>query len=177
MKSTRRIGAAVAALALASTLAACSGGQSVADACKIAEDTMTEVVATSQTDAQAAMQSAMEGEDVDLAEIFAPVVKALEETEGKVTNGDVKPALSAFVKEYKSFAGALGDFDMSAFKDISELSNIDPTAPDAEEKLAELQKMSEELQAQSEELQTTLTTQQETLTAAGTKLQEVCNAG
>lgn len=177
MKSTRRIGAAVAALALASTLAACSGGQSVADACKIAEDTMTEVVATSQTEAQSAMQSAMAGEDVDLKAIFTPVVEALEETEGKVTNGDVKPALNDFVTEYKAFADTLGEFDMSAFKDIAELSNVDPTAPDAAEKLAELETKGKELQAQAEELQTSMQTQQESLTAAGTKLQDVCNAG
>lgn len=177
MKSTRRIGAVVAALALASTLAACSGGQSVADACKVTNETMTEVVAQSQSDAQTAMQSAMQGEEVDLKAIFTPVVEALEETESKVTNDKVKPVLSTFVTEYKAFADALGEFDMSGFQELSDLSNMDPSAPDAAEKLEELQTKSEELQAQAEELQTTMQTQQEGLVEASSKLQEVCAAG
>ncbi|WP_427870994.1 hypothetical protein [Leucobacter luti] len=166
MKTARRIGAIVAALGLAATLASCAGGQSVADACKIANDTMTDVANKAQSDVQTGMQDAMAGKDVNFGEIFKPVVKALEDTQGKVTNEEVKKPLDKFVTEYKSFASTIEEVDLSALKDAQ---NIDPTAPDAQAKLEELQKSTEKLQADITESSTKL---QE----SSTELNSVCSS-
>lgn len=165
MKTARRIGAIVAALGLAATLASCAGGQSVADACKIANDTMTDVANKAQSDVQTGLQDAMSGGDVDFGEIFQPVVKALEETQGKVTNEEVKKPLDTFVTEYKSFATTIEGVDLSALKDAQ---NIDPTDPNAQAKIEELQKMSETLQAD-------VTESSAKLQEASTELASVCS--
>lgn len=159
MKSTRRIGAVVAALALASSLAACSGGQSVADACKIADTTVSEA----NTEMQTLMSDAMSGEG-DLATMFEPINKALDEAQSKVTNPDVSKALSSVADEFKGMSDELGDYK------LPDMSSIDATDPDA---MAEL----EALQADSEELAASLEKRAAALTEAGTNLQEVCAAG
>ena len=159
MKSTRRIGAVVAALALASSLAACSGGQSVADACKIADSTVSEA----NSEMQSLMSDAMAG-DGDLATMFEPVNKALEEAQAKVTNPDVSKALTSVADEFKGMSTELGDYK------IPDMSSIDPSDPDA---MAEL----EALQAESEELSASLEKRSQALMEAGTNLQEVCAAG
>ncbi|WP_449280442.1 hypothetical protein [Leucobacter sp.] len=173
---TRRTGAVVAAAGLALALASCSGGQSVADACKIAEETMTEVVTQSQADTQEALQGALQGEDVDFGAIFQPIKDALGETQKKVTNEEVKGALDTFVAEYNSFAEVIEQVDLSGFQELSEMSDLDPTDPDAMAKLEELQQKSTELQQQAEDLQTEIQGKTESLTEASSELGDLCNA-
>ncbi len=176
-KSLFKIAGIFGAAALTLSLASCSGGQSVADACKIAQDSMTDVVAQSQTDAQSALQSAMSGEETDFAAIFTPVVDALEDTQGKVTNEDVKGPLDNFVTEYKSFVETFDGIDLSAMQEIQEMSQLDMTDPANQAKLEELQTKSKELQQQSQELQTKLQDSQSTLMDASSELNDVCSAG
>lgn len=89
----RRIGALLAAGALATTLAACSGGQSVADACKIANDTMTEVSSDTEAATQQFMQDMTAGGEVDINALFEPIGKALESAQSEITNEEVSKAL------------------------------------------------------------------------------------
>ncbi len=150
MKSTRRIGAVVAALALASTLAACSGGQSVADACKIADTTVSEA----NSEMQSLMSDAMSGNG-DLATMFEPVNKALDDAQAKVTNPEVSEALASVADEFAGMSEELAGYK------LPDMSSIDATDPDA---MAEL----EALQAESEELAASLETRASALMEAGT---------
>lgn len=162
----RRTGALAATAALAFTLVSCSGGQSTAEACQIANDTMNSAVDQMNSDVQGALQGAVGGEDIDFGSIFAPVTEALHETQSKVTNEEVKGALDTFVDEYTSFAATIEGFDLSSFGDMSD---IDPSDPDAMQKL-------EEMQASAEELQTTLTEQTASMQEAAAGMQEVCGS-
>jgi chromosome segregation ATPase len=170
----RRTGAVVAAAGLALALASCSGGQSVADACKIAEETMTEVVTQSQADTQQALQGALQGEEVDFNAIFQPIKEALSDTQKTVTNEEVSTALDGFVTEYNSFVGVLEQVDLSGFQELSDLSDLDPSDPEAMAKIEELQEKSTELQQQAQDLQTDIQDKTEALTAASSELSELC---
>ena len=165
MKTARRIGAIVASLGLAAALASCSGGQSVADACKVAEETMTDVVTESQAEVQTQLESAMAGETVDLNAALEPVQEALKDTQSKVTNEEVKKPLDTFVSEYNSFVDVIKGADLSGMAD---LQNLDPTDPEAVAK-------AQELQADAQQLQTDLTDATSKLQDASTGLQSVCN--
>ncbi|PRI10634.1 hypothetical protein [Leucobacter massiliensis] len=170
-KAAGTVGAALLTLSLAS----CAGGQSVAEACQIAEDTMTEVVSQSQADTQQALQDAMQGEDIDLGATLQPVLDALGDAQKKVTNAEVKDALDGFVDEYQTFADTISAIDLSAFQELSDLSDLDPSDPEAMAKLDELQQKSQELQQKSQELQTELNERTEALTSASSKLEELCS--
>lgn len=166
MKTARRIGAVIASIGLAAALASCAGGQSVADACKVAEETMTDVVTESQTEIQAQMQSAMSGEEIDLNAALEPVQEALKDTQSKVTNEEVKKPLDAFVTEYNSFVDVVKGADLSG---MAELQNLDPSDPEAMTK-------AQELQEEAQQLQTDLTDATSKLQDASEGLQSVCNA-
>ena len=73
-----RIAGIAAAIALTATMTACSGGQSVADACKIANAEMTTATSSMSSDLNSAMQNATSGEKVDFAALFAPVTEGLD---------------------------------------------------------------------------------------------------
>lgn len=171
----RRTGAVVAAAGLALALASCSGGQSVADACTIAEETMTEVVTQSQADTQQALQGALQGEEVDFGAIFQPIKDALGETQKKVTNEEVKGALDTFVEEYNSFIGVIEAVDLSGFQELSEMSELDPSDPEAMAKLEELQQKSADLQQQAQDLQSDIQDKQGSLMDASSELADLCN--
>lgn len=175
-QNIRRAGAITTAALLAFGLASCSGGQSTADACAIVQDTMTESVNSSQSEVQSAMSDLMSGKSTDFSAIFAPVNKALEDAQGQVTNTEVSEKLDAFVAEYGNYTAVLEDVDLSAFEDIAELSNIDPTDPEAMEKAEELQAKAQELQETSTELQAAVQKEQDSLSAASKDLQDVCNS-
>lgn len=158
--SIARFGGAVAVAALTVTLAACSGGgQSVADACKTAEAAMSEV----NENTNSMVQEALSGE-ADYAELFAPVQEALSNAESEITNEEVKSALGSVGTEFDALVEDLSGLELPNADDI------DPTAPDAME---QLNKMQEDAQAASESLQE----RSQALMDAGTKLQELCNAG
>ena len=166
MKTARRIGAVVASIGLAAALASCSGGQSVADACKVAEETMTGVVTESQTEIQSQMEAAMSGGEIDLDAALQPVQEALKDTQSKVTNEDVKKPLDAFVGEYNAFVKVVQDADLAG---MAELQNLDPSDPEAMAK-------AQELQAEAQTLQTEITDATKKLQDASNDLQSTCNA-
>ena len=159
-----RIGGLAAAIALTATMTACSGGQSVADACKIANTEMNKATSSISSDVNAAMQQATQGEKVDFAEIFAPVQKGLEEAGKKVTNEAVKAPLTAFATEFNGFVKVFDGFEMPDMK------NIDATDPAAMDKLKEAQTKVEEISTKAQDASAKLTEQ-------GKKLQEICNKG
>ncbi|MBS1698425.1 MAG: hypothetical protein JST25_08515 [Actinobacteria bacterium] len=159
-----RIGGVAAAIALTATMTACSGGQSVADACKIANTEMTAATSSISSDVNSAMQKATQGEKVDFAEIFAPVQKGLEEAGKKVTNETVKAPLTAFATEFNGFVKVFDGFEMP------DLKNIDATDPAVMDKIEQAQKKAQEISTKAQDASTKLTEQ-------GKKLQEICNKG
>ncbi|WP_416442417.1 hypothetical protein AB3K78_08680 [Leucobacter sp. HNU] len=159
-----RIGGIAAAIALTVSMAACAGGQSVADACKIANDEMTKATSSINSDVNAAMQKATQGEKVDFAEIFKPVTEGLDKATSKVTNEKVKKPLDAFATEYKNFTKSFEGFEMPDMK------NIDASDPAAMEKLQQASEKAQEISKNAQAASTKLVDQ-------GKKIQEVCNAG
>ncbi|MBS1673407.1 MAG: hypothetical protein JSS74_05515 [Actinobacteria bacterium] len=161
-----RIGGVAAAFALAATMTGCSmlGGQSVADACKIANEEITKASSSVSSDLSDAMQNATSGEKVDFEGLFAPVQKGLDEAQKKVTNETVKVPLSAFAKQFKTFTTSFAGFE------VPDLKSLDPTDPTAMDKITEAQKKIEEIstktQAESSKLQD-----------LSKKLQDVCTKG
>ncbi|MFT4231651.1 MAG: hypothetical protein QM606_02590 [Leucobacter sp.] len=121
----RRTGAVLATAGLALGLMSCSGGQSVEEACTVAEETMNEVVTESQADIQQSLQDALQGNEVDFEATLKPIQDALAETQDKVTNKEVKSALDAFVDEYDAFAASIEEVDLSGFADLSEMADLE----------------------------------------------------
>lgn len=158
LKKFARTGALVAAAGLALSMSACSGGQSVAEACKVANETVNEV----NQDTQQIMQDALSGGD--MTELFAPVEKALDDAQSKITNEEVATKLGKVQDEFSAMSSKLEGVEMP------DMSNIDPTDPDA---MADL----ESQQAELEQLSTDMQESSEALMAAGQDLQETCNAG
>ncbi|MBK0420786.1 hypothetical protein JD292_01645 [Leucobacter sp. CSA2] len=164
MKSVRRIGAVLATFGLAAALVSCSGGQSVADACKITNDQMESVVTKSQSNVNAELQKATQGEDADIKGAFEPVTKAIKDAQTKVTNEEVKKPLDTFAKEYNSFIDSVEGVD---FKQFADLKNLDPTDPNAMEKAKAVQETAQKLQKD-------MTDHATKIQDAGNKLTEVC---
>lgn len=159
----RRGSGLIAIAGLAVALVGCSGGQSTADACKIANDNMTEVTQEAQASSQAVMEAMASGEDVDFESLFAPTREALAKTQEEVTNEEVAAAVDKFATAYESLTDELSTME------IPDMSSFDPSDPEA-------MAQAEEIQAQATELQETMTTQAENLTASMTELTEVCGA-
>ncbi|OZB85356.1 hypothetical protein [Microbacterium sp. 13-71-7] len=159
-----RIGGLAAAIALTATMTACSGGQSVADACKIANGEMNKATSSISSDVNSAMQQATQGDKVDFAAIFAPVQKGLEEAGKKVTNESVKAPLTAFATEFDGFVKVFDGFEMP------DLKNLDATDPAAMDKLKAAQDKAQEISTKAQAASAKLTEQ-------GKKLQDICNKG
>lgn len=158
MKSIRRAGTVVAALALAIPLAACSGGQSVAEACDIANVAVNEANAETQS----LLQGLGQGEG-DLSSMFDPVNAALEKAQSQVKNDEVSDALKRVADEFSALSVDLQDFKMP---DMSELDMTDPEA------LSKLQ----EMQSQTEAFTSKLQSRSDSLMEAGNAWQELCPA-
>lgn len=163
---TQKIGRAsglIAATGLAIALVGCAGGQSTADACKIANDNFAEVQQEVQDNSQAAVDGMMNGEDVDFDSLFAPVNDALAKTQEEVTNDEVKPVVDNFATSIQGLTDELSGLD------IPNMADFDPTDPEA-------MAQAEEMQAQAAELQTAMQTHTENIQSATTELNEVCSA-
>ena len=160
-KTLLKISGALGAAALTLTLASCSGGQSVADACKIANSEISKASSSMQSDLSSAMQGMGAGETPDFNGMFEPILKGLDSAEEKVTNEKVKEPLSTFTSQYRDFAKSLEGFEMP------DMSTIDTTDPEAVAKATE----------GMQELSTKITEDSSELMKSGQKLQEVCNAG
>jgi len=159
-----RIGGLAAAIALTATMTACSGGQSVADACKIAQDEIQKATSNISSDVNSAMQKATSGEKVDFAGLFAPILEGLDTADKKITNESVKKPLEGFSAEYKSFVKVFDGFEMP------DLKSIDPTDPAAMDKLTEAQTKMKDVSTKVQDASTKLMDQAK-------KLQQVCTKG
>lgn len=159
-----RIGGIAAAIALTVSMAACAGGQSVADACKIANDEMNKATSSIQSDTSSALQKATQGEKVDFAGVFKPISESLAKVNDKVTNEEVKKPLKAFTDEFNTFVKTFDGLE------IPDVSKLDATDPAAMQKLQDAQKQLQDVSTKMQESSTKLTEQ-------GKKLQSVCNAG
>ncbi|MGO1539579.1 MAG: hypothetical protein ACTHZ9_05150 [Leucobacter sp.] len=162
-QTIRRSAALLAAAALTFTLASCAGGQSVADACTIANEAVTKVNSDVQSATQKFIQDSTEGGEADINAIFAPITEAMESAESEITNEEVAAALDKVSGEFDAITTTLEGFEMP------DVSDIDPTDPEAMKEL-------EDMQAQSEEMSATLTEQSQKLGEAGQNLQEVCSS-
>lgn len=154
----RRTGALLAATALTVSLAACSGGQSVAEACTVAEKAMEQAAEQSQSLLGGALNG---GDSAELDEALKSVQDGLDDAIKQVSNEEVGAALKQFDG---AFDGMMGD--IKALQDLN-LDGIDFTAPDAQEKVAAAQK-------QLEELTPKLESGSADMQAAGDKLTELC---
>lgn len=156
-KTTSKLAGVLGAAALVFSLAACSGGQSVAEACK--------VVGTSVAETQGGLQSAatevMSGNG-NFSDLFADAKNAFVEVEKKVQNSEVSDALKAMSDDFET-AGAL-------FKDIKmpNMADLDPTDP-------ETMAAFEEMGAQFQEKRGELEDLQASLEKSTTKFQDLCN--
>ena len=158
-KSLFKVAGIFGAAALTFSLASCSGGQSVADACSIANSTVNEATG----DLQSVLSDAMSGEG-DLSAAFDPITEALEEAQSEVTNEEVSTALTNFTEELSAMSGTLEGYE------IPDASSIDPADPEAMDKLEQMQSEAEEMTSKLEEHSTALT-------EAGQTLQDLCSAG
>ena len=156
MNSTiTRIGAIAAAAALTVSLASCSSGQSVAEACKIADVSTAEAVKTFET----AMVDLQSGGD--LGEAFAPVPGMFSDAKAKVRNEEVADALGDLSTKAADVAKALDGFQLP---DLSKLDTTDPGS------LAELK----ELTAKAQEVSKALTEKSEEFTVSSQHYAKLC---
>lgn len=160
-QTVRRTGALLAAAALSITLASCASTPSVADDCAIATDAVNEVSTDVQDATTQYMEDVTSGEDADLNSLIAPLTEALESAEAEVTNDEVSAALSEVSDEFDTLSNAFDELEMP------DLSEIDPTDPNA---MAELK----EIQEQSEEVSAELMERSQALGEAGKNLQKLC---
>lgn len=156
-KTTSKIAGVLGAAALVVSLAACSGGQSVAEACMVAEKTVSEA----QGDMQTAVTDAMSGEG-DFNELFSSITDGLVKAEKEVQNAEVSDALKAITTDFSKVEDIFKDFKMPNTADL------DYTDPEA---MAELEEISAELQSKTGELEELSASLEE----SSTKLQELCN--
>lgn len=162
-KTIRRAGAALAAAALSITLASCASGSSVADDCAIATDAVNEVSSDVQDATKQYMEDVTSGADADLNSLIAPITEALESAQAEVTNEEVSAALNEVSDKFDTLANSFAELEMP------DLSEIDPTDPNA---MAELKK----IQEQSEEASAELMERSQALGEAGKNLQKLCQS-
>lgn len=129
----RKPAAALAAVALSFGLTACGGGQSVDDACKVAEK-----------DVKAAMGdlSGLNPTDTDAAtSTITSMTKALEKTEKNLDNAEVKDAIGDLAAEFTKLQSAFSDLK-AAGTDAAKLQEVS----------TQMQTMSKDIQAKGEAL-------------------------
>lgn len=140
--------AALTAAAALLLLTGCSaGGQSVADACTIAEDKVT----AAQSELQESMSAAQSGDTEAATAGIDAFSAALDEAEAEITNEEVKPVIAKLGEQFGQIASA-----------IEEVSAIDTSNPDNVDQLTTI---SEEMMTVSEDL-----------AATGTELDNLCNS-
>lgn len=156
VKTTTRIASVLGVAGLALSLAACSGGQSVAEACQVAEKSVLEA----QGNMESAVTDAFSGEG-DFSELFSGVTDALAKAEKEVKNSEVSDALKAVTADFSKVGDVFDGFEMPS------MEGLDFTDPEA---MAEFEKMGEQLEAKSAELDELSSA----LEASGNKLEELC---
>lgn len=131
-------------------LAACSapGGQSVAEACQVAEDTMSEAVEQTGNELGEAMNALVYGEEFDASATFAPIVDSINEAAGLVKNSEVKSALKEFGEGFKSFSEMFANADIPSI-DASNMGDVRAI----EEQAAKLEEFSKSMEAETREFE------------------------
>ncbi|MBC9953148.1 hypothetical protein ICM05_00600 [Leucobacter sp. cx-42] len=172
--SIRRTTLAVAAVGLSLGLVSCAGGQSVAEACKIAEVTLTDASADLATESQSFMTDAVAGKDVDIKAAFDPMLASLKDAQSKITNAEVKAPLDDFVTEFGAVTDLFGEFDFSILAGLGDTSNLDMTDAAA---VQELQDKAAKAQEQSLALSEKVNDHSTKLQTAADQLAKLCNAG
>ncbi|MGO1542876.1 MAG: hypothetical protein ACTHXA_00885 [Gulosibacter sp.] len=117
-----RIGSVLAAITLASSLAACSS-QSVDQACLQTNVLLSQVNVTLGHDFNDAVQRGMAGEQVDFDEVLAPIDEAIDQAQSDVSNTEVKDALNGFADAFETFSTDLKNQDLSALAQDGELDD------------------------------------------------------
>lgn len=133
---TVRTLAAVGVLALVPAgLAACSGGQSVEEACSVAQDNMTEAMGD-----MSELSSMMSSQDVDgITALLGDINDALDKSADEITNEEVSAAFGKFHTEYSSLTTAIteaAEDPMNA--DVESLTNAQSSITEASADLTEL---------------------------------------
>lgn len=131
-------------------LSACStpGGQSVAEACQVAEDTMSEAVEQMGNELGEAMSALAYGEEIDTSAAFAPIVASLDEAATAVTNSEVKSALEDFRDGFSDFSEKFAEADIPSI----EQSNMGDVKA-LEEQAAKLEEFSKSMEAEAQKFQ------------------------
>lgn len=172
--SIRRTTLAVAAVGLSLGLVSCAGGQSVAEACKIAEVTLTDASAGVATESQSFMTDAVAGKDVDVKAAFEPVLASLKDAQSKITNEEVKAPIDVFVTEFGALTKIYGEFDFSILAGLGDTSNLDMTDAAA---VQELQDKAAKAQEQTLALSEKASEHATKLQTAVDQFAKLCNAG
>lgn len=140
-----RIRSAVAPLTVAAgllLLAGCTGGttadQSVSDACRVANETMSSV----QSDLTASMTGLATGDISGALEVIDTLQVKLDEAQSKVGNADVESALAelnAKIAEFDEILGTAGDGGVAALADNEEaLSSVAADIQAAGQRMSDL---------------------------------------
>lgn len=157
-KTITRVAGVLGVVTLTLSLAACSGGQSVAEACQIAQDS----VAETGDQVNSLMAEALSGSG-SMKDLISPLNDALESAEKKITNPEVSAALESMNSEFVRLGDLLEGIQ------IPDMQNLDPSNPTA---TPEQLKAQEDLDAISGDLEE----RSSALEKADTKLQALCGA-
>ena len=131
--NVRKPAAALAAVVLSFGLTACGGGQSVSEACGVAEDEVKSAMGD---------LSAIDPTDSDKAsETISTMTDALKSTEGKLDNQEVKDAVGDMRVQFEKLEGAFAQIK-DAGQDTEKLTQISE----------ELSTVSEDIQAAGDKL-------------------------
>ena len=111
----RKTAAALAALTLSFGLAACGGGQSVDEACKVAESEVKDAMGD---------MSSIDVTDKDKAtDTISSMTEALKKTQDKLENDEVKKAVGDLAKEFDQLESVFADLE-SAGSDPEKLNAV-----------------------------------------------------
>ncbi|MBP1325609.1 ribonuclease HI [Leucobacter exalbidus] len=156
IKTTTKIASAFGIAGLALSLASCSGGQSVAEACDVALKTMTEV----QTESDTALTDSA-ASDNSLTEMFAGFEDIALKAQQTVENPEVAEALKGIATDYAKIAKSVEGEEGSNMPSLEDIDYTDPKA------LEEFQKKTEAFTEKVESLAKSFSGSSETL-------QELC---
>jgi hypothetical protein len=164
----RIFGVGCAAVTLTLPLAACSGGQSVHEACLQTNIALSATRVALDTNLETEAQGAAQGGDIDLNEVYAetlaPGTEALERAQDDVSNNEVKVTLDRFAEEYQAYVTTIEEADLGTYAAFHQLD------PDSDEYLQTV----DDVEATSLALQDKITAHMESLHESSSALVDVC---
>lgn len=108
----------IAGLSVAALAGCSAGAQSTADACKIANTEMTAFSA----ELQESMSGLQSGDMDAVGKAMSDMEAKLTEVAGKISNAEVKEAMTGLSASVKEFAGLFDGIDMNNPESLTELS-------------------------------------------------------